>query len=94
MSSKSFKVVFIAADGRVTLDIDAGSGVKAVEKAIASLTAEHCATLGIDGEGRPVDAKHWKTEDGVPASAAKTEGLVLRTVTTVERVTGKAEEAY
>ena len=87
MSTKTFKVVFIADSGRIAMDIEAGSGSKAIEKAIASLTPEHCSALGIDGEGRPVDAKHWKTEDGVPTSAAKTEGLVLRTVTTVERVT-------
>ena len=87
MSSKTFKVVFGAPGARIGRDIDAGSGVKAVEKAIASLTVEDCGVLGIDGEGRALDAKHWKTEDGLPASAARTEGLVLRTVTTVERVT-------
>jgi len=88
MSAKTFKVVFITSGGRVVRDIEAGSGLKAVEIALKSLDAVDCTILGVDADGRAVDAKHWKTdEDGLPASAAKTEGLVLRTVTTVERVT-------
>ena len=88
MSSKKFHVVFIAESGRVTKAVETSSGTKAVAAAIARIDHEDLACLGIDAEGRALDAKHWPLDDaGFPTKAAQTEGLVLRTVTTVERVT-------
>lgn len=89
MSSKKFTVVFIAESGRVTKTLDAASRGKAITDAIASLKPHDLEDLGINEEGRAIDAKHWPLDDaGFPMKAAQTEGLVLRTVTTVERVTG------
>ena len=88
MSTKKFHVVFIAGSGRVTKAVETSTGTKAVAAAIARIDSEDLEVLGIDSEGRPIDAKHWPLDDaGFPSKAAQTEGLVLRTVTTVERVT-------
>lgn len=88
MSTKKFTVVFIADSGRISKTIDAASRGKAIELAIAALDSSDLEVLAIDSEGRAIDAKHWPLDDaGFPMKAAQTEGLVLRTVTTVERVT-------
>jgi hypothetical protein len=94
LSTKKFTVVFIADSGRVTKTLDAASRGKAVTDAIASLKPHDIEDLGIDAEGRTLDVKHWPVDEaGFPTGTAQTEGLKLRTVTTVERVTGNAADA-
>ena len=88
-SVKKFTVVFIAAAGiQVTKKLDAKTRTHAINDALDALDSSDLAVLGIDSEGRPFDVKHWPCDEhGFPEKAAQTEGLVLRTVTTVERVT-------
>jgi hypothetical protein len=89
LSTKQFTVVFIAADGaQVVKKGGAKTRTHAINDAIDGLGSSDLAVLGIDSEGRPFDVKHWPCDEhGFPVKAAQTEGLVLRTVTTVERVT-------
>lgn len=86
---KQFTVVFIAADGaQVVKKLDAKTRTHAINDAIDGLDSSDLTILGINQDGRPFDVKHWPCDEhGFPAKAAQTEGLVLRTVTTVERVT-------
>ena len=92
---KQFQVVFISGTGsQVVKKLDAKTRTHAINDAIDGLGSSDLAVLGIDSEGRPFDVKHWPLDDaGFPSKAAQTEGLVLRTVTTVERVTGNAADA-
>ncbi len=89
MSTKQFTVVFIAADGaQIIKTIRSNNRGQAIASALEKLDADDRMVLGINEEGRAIDAKHWPLDDaGFPMKAAQTEGLVLRTVTTVERVT-------
>ena len=86
---KQFQVVFISGTGaQIIKTIRTNNRGHAIASALEKLDADDRMVLGINEDGRPFDVKHWPMDDtGFPSKAAQTEGLVLRTVTTVERVT-------
>ena len=84
----TFKV-FATSDIQVIKTSASKNRGQAITDAIKAIDSSDRTILGIDEEARAIDAKHWPLDDaGFPMKAAQTEGLVLRTVTTVERVRG------